>query len=129
VGNHEKPLVAGPGIIVGRKGNVGSVYWSEADFYPIDTVYFIGAEQSTLYLYYTLAHMQFISTDVAVPGLNRDFAHSRKLLVPPRKLESIFEETVVPIHKQIQSLRRFNSILARARDLLLPRLMNGEIAV
>jgi len=128
VGNHEKPLVAGPGIIVGRKGNVGSVYWSETDFFPIDTVYFIGPEQSSLYLYYALAHTQFISTDVAVPGLNRDFAHSRKLLAPPPKLKTAFEETVVPIHKQIQGLRRYNSCLVRARDLLLPPLMNGEIA-
>jgi len=129
VGTHEKPLVAGPGSVVGRKGNVGTVYWSETDFYPIDTVYFIGAKQSTLFLYYALAYTQFLSTDVAVPGLNRDFAHSRKLLVPPRKLGSIFEETVVPIHKQIQNLTRFNSVLARSRDLLLPRLMNGAIAV
>jgi type I restriction enzyme S subunit len=105
------------------------VYWSETDFYPIDTVYFIGAEQSTLYLYYALANTQFISTDVAVPGLNRDFAHSRKMLVPTRKLASVFDETVVPMHRQIQTLRRFNAVLARARDLLLPRLMSGEIAV
>jgi type I restriction enzyme S subunit len=32
VGTHEKALVKGPGIIVGRKGNVGSVYWSSSDF-------------------------------------------------------------------------------------------------
>ncbi len=38
VGSHEKALVEGPGIVVGRKGNVGSVYWVNTDFYPIDTV-------------------------------------------------------------------------------------------
>ena len=74
VGTHEKTLVQGPGIIVGRKGNVGSVYWCAKDFYPIDTVYFIVGENSSLWLYYALQHTHFISTDVAVPGLNRDFA-------------------------------------------------------
>jgi type I restriction enzyme S subunit len=39
VGSHDESLVSGPGIIVGRKGNVGSVFWSDADFYPIDTVF------------------------------------------------------------------------------------------
>jgi len=129
VGTHEKPLVAGPGIIVGRKGNVGSVYWCEDDFYPIDTVYFIDRENCSLFLYYSLLHTSFISTDVAVPGLNRDFAHSRKILTPEAKIQRVFEETVAPIHKQIHGLHKYNDSLAKARDLLLPRLMNGEIAV
>jgi len=129
IGTHEKPLVQGPGIIVGRKGNVGSVFWSEEDFYPIDTVYFIGNDKSGLFLYYSLLHTSFISTDVAVPGLNRDLAHSRQLLIAEPKLKSLFEEMVVPIHKQIYILQKYNTSLAKARDLLLPRLMNGEIAV
>jgi type I restriction enzyme S subunit len=129
VGTHEKPLVQGPGIIIGRKGNVGSVYWSEEDFYPIDTVYFIGREKSSLYLYYSLLQTSFINTDVAVPGLNRDLAHSRELLIAEGKLKSLFEETVIPIHKQIHGLKKYNETLARARDLLLTRLMNGEVAV
>lgn len=37
VGCHDKPLASGPAIIVGRKGNVGSVFWSPTDFYAIDT--------------------------------------------------------------------------------------------
>ncbi len=32
VGSHEKSLTIGPGIILGRKGNVGSVFWSSKDF-------------------------------------------------------------------------------------------------
>lgn len=129
VGTHQKASVHGPGIIVGRKGNVGSVYWSEEDFNPIDTVYFIGSDQSSLFLYYALLHTQFISTDVAVPGLNRDFAHSRRLLIPESRLGSLFKETAIPIHRQIHGLQRYNETLTATRDLLLPRLMNGEIPV
>lgn len=129
VGTHVKALVEGPGIIVGRKGNVGSVYWSDSDFFPIDTVYFIESASSSFYLYYSLLHTQFISTDVAVPGLNRDFAHSRRILLAQANMRSLFEELVTPIHAQISTIRRYNEVLSQARDLLLPRLMNGEIAV
>jgi len=129
VGSHEKALVSGPGIIVGRKGNVGSVYWCAQDFYPIDTVYFIDATTSNLYLYYALKHMHFISTDVAVPGLNRDFAYSRPLIVPADSIFRAFLETVSPIHEQLNKLEEINAKLRAARDLLLPRLMSGEIAV
>jgi type I restriction enzyme S subunit len=129
VGCHEKALVQGPAIILGRKGNVGSVYWSSKSFYPIDTVYFINAESSNLYLYYALRNMHFINTDVAVPGLNRDFAYSRPLLLPPLPLLRIFLDHVTPIRLQIDKLGELSDKLRTARDLLLPRLMSGEIVV
>lgn len=129
VGTHEKALVKGPGIIVGRKGNVGSVFWSDGDFYPIDTVYYIDSESSTFHLYHALQNMQFVSNDAAVPGLNRDFAYSRPYLEPTPRIAALFEETVTPIYEQIFKLKAYNDKLKQARDLLLPRLMNGEIAV
>lgn len=129
VGTHEKHLVQGPAIILGRKGNVGSVYWSSKSFYPIDTVYFVSPESSSLYLFYALKSMHFISTDVAVPGLNRNFAYSRPLLHPPVTLLRSFHETVEPIHAQLDKLNKTNQKLRAARDLLLPRLMSGELAV
>ena len=127
IGTHEKSLVPGPAIIVGRKGNVGSTYWSQDDFYPIDTVYFIEAKYCSIYLYHVLLNMQFINTDVAVPGLNRNFAHSRLLLVPDNKIFSLFEQHTTKIYEQINRLTKYNQTLTQARDLLLPRLMNGKI--
>ena len=129
VGTHEKSLAATPGIVVGRKGNVGSVFWCPKDYWPIDTVYFIDADTSNLWLYYALQHMHFISTDVAVPGLNRDFAYSRPLLVPEPRIFRDFLELAVPLHQQITKVGEMNDKLRVARDLLLPRLMSGEIVV
>ena len=128
VGTHEKSFAAAPGIVVGRKGNVGSVFWCPKDYWPIDTVYFIDADTSNLWLYYALQHMHFISTDVAVPGLNRDFAYSRPLLVPEPRILRDFLESAVPLHQQITKVGEMNDKLRVARDLLLPRLMSGEIA-
>ena len=87
-------MVNGPTIIVGRKGNVGSIYWSSKDCFPIDTVYYVQSENCSLRLYYALRTVPFISTDVAVPGLNRDFAHSRLILTPSSSyLKSVFSRT------------------------------------
>ena len=49
--------------------------------------------------------------------------------VTPSSLATEFEEYVDDIYRQILNLRQQNKRLAEARDLLLPRLMNGEIAV
>ena len=128
VGTHYRAWVAGPSIIIGRKGNVGSVFWSERDFHPIDTVYYVDSGHSTAYVYHALLAIQLINTDAAVPGLNRDFAHSRELLIPDTRTCSLFEEHARVIRRHIHQLTSQNDRLTEARDLFLPRLMNGEIA-
>ena len=49
--------------------------------------------------------------------------------LPPKRLLHMFDEIVSKNFKQIEVLVSQNYSLAKARDLLLPRLMNGEIAV
>jgi type I restriction enzyme, S subunit len=129
VGTHNEALVKGPAIIVGRKGNVGSVYWSEKDCYPIDTVYFIESDQCSFFLFHNLQHQNFISSDAAVPGLNRKYAYSLPIILPSRTIHTRFEEIVSAIYQQVFSLRAMNEKLKQARDLLLPKLMSGEITV
>jgi len=129
VGTNDKALVKGPGIVLGRKGNVGSVFWSTKDFWAIDTVYYIDSMSSSWYLFYALKNMHFINTDVAVPGLNRDLAYSRPLLLPSERVLYQFLEVVTPMRSQIEKLDEINTKLREARDILLPRLMSGEIKV
>ena len=40
-----------------------------------------------------------------------------------------FERQALEVHGQIDQLTRQSAVLAQARDMLLPRLMNGEITV
>ena len=129
VGYHEKPLVEGPGIIIGRKGNVGSVFWADSDFHPIDTVYYVNKEETSFFLYYALSNISFVNTDVAVPGLNRTYAYSRTIMWPNATIMEMFDSFMAPIHTQISLLKKNIDSVVKARDLLLPRLMNGVIPV
>ena len=49
--------------------------------------------------------------------------------VPPDLIAKLFGEAVEPMFEQISRLDQQNQKLTQARDLLLPRLMNGEIVV
>ena len=129
VGSHQAALIEGPAIIVGRKGNVGSIYWSPVNCWPIDTVYFVPKERVDFWLYLALPSAGFQNTHAGVPGLNRNFAYSRKLLRPSKHVRHLFNEVVEPMFAQRRTLENLNQKLAQARDLLLSRLMNGEIAV
>jgi type I restriction enzyme S subunit len=49
--------------------------------------------------------------------------------VPPPGLLKSFDDLIQPTVEQLRSLSFANQKLRQARDLLLPRLMNGELAV
>lgn len=55
--------------------------------------------------------------------------HNVELLTPSNSITKLFTEHVSPIDQQIAVLHIATSQLKQARDLLLPRLMNGEIPV
>jgi type I restriction enzyme S subunit len=129
VGSHNKRLVERNSIIVGRKGNVGSIFWAERDFWPIDTVYYIAPKNSDYFTYYAMQNVTFINTDVAVPGLNRDFAHSRELRIPDDELLADFNQKAEAFKNNVAVLTKQSSQLTAARDLLLPRLMDGRLPV
>jgi len=52
-----------------------------------------------------------------------------RVLVPPATLMTLFADFAAPCFRQIKTLHSQNQKLRAARDLLLPRLMSGEIAV
>ena len=79
VGTHDAPYVEGPGILVGRKGSVGAVHFSESPFWPIDTVYYVRrlGNDDWDYLYYLLGFLNLglLNAATGVPGLTRRDAH------------------------------------------------------
>lgn len=127
VGTHQQALVDGGSIIIGRKGNVGSIFFSAVSCFPIDTVYFINPQNASYRLFFALQDLNFISSDSAVPGLNRSYAHSLPILQPDKNTATIFEKQAKPIFEASQQLAAQNSLLSKARDLLLPKLMSGQM--
>jgi type I restriction enzyme S subunit len=65
----------------------------------------------------------------AQPNANARVLAGAEMLVPPRRLQHDFHEFVEPLVDEREVLQQQNQKLKAARDLLLPRLMSGEIAV
>jgi type I restriction enzyme S subunit len=129
VGTHVLSLTKGPGIVVGRKGNVGSVFWCDDDFFVIDIVYFVTSALPLRFLYYLFPSLNFVNSDAAVPGLSRNQAYSLEMIVPPIALLDSFCEQAEILEGQAGLLARQIQNLRRTRDLLLPRLLSGQIDV
>ena len=129
VGYHNQALVAGPAIVLGRKGNVGSVIWTDIACFPIDTVFYVESAAPLRFLYQLLQRRTFLNSDAAVPGLNRAGALSVLVAAPPSTLTIGYAERVELILSQAAKLVTTNAVLAASRDLLLPRLISGELSV
>jgi type I restriction enzyme S subunit len=65
----------------------------------------------------------------AQPNANAKVLSAAEVCVPPLNIQHFFRESVEPLMDQREVLRLQNQQLRAARDLLLPRLMSGEIAV
>lgn len=129
VGMHNTALIDKDAIVVGRKGNVGSLFFSPEPCFPIDTVFYIAPEKASYWLFLALHQLTFLNSDAAVPGLNRTFAHSLPLLTPCDEIAIAFERIVKPLYEHSQLLLKQNRQLSRARDQLLPKLLSGTFDV
>jgi type I restriction enzyme S subunit len=132
-GTHNISLVEGPGVIVGRKGTVGSLYWEDNSFYPIDTVFYIKpigeiSLEFAYYLFQTLG-LEYMNTDAAVPGLNRENVYRLEVPGFDEELLACFTDTVKSVRKIIASLLSEIYVLKKIRDTLLPILLSGELSV
>ncbi|MFJ8991614.1 restriction endonuclease subunit S [Streptomyces sp. NPDC102279] len=133
-GSHNEFLVKGPGIAVGRKGTVGTVYWSEVDFFPIDTTFYIACKSNKVsleYMYFALRGLglEYMNSDSAVPGLNRERAQSLLLRIPASEAMQEFTVEARNLFRLQRSREEENLTLATLRDALLPQLMFGRLRV
>ena len=130
-GSHNAYLVEGPGIIVGRKGSIGTIYWEDGKFHPIDTVYYVATKEEIplSYLYYLMKTLNLpsMNTDAAVPGLNRDNVYRLEVLKPTQSILNRFDNHIATIRNSIQKNNNTIVSLVGLRDTLLPKLLSGEI--
>ncbi len=114
-GTHNEHLVKGPGIIVGRKGTIGTVYYEEKNFYCIDTAFYIKPDKNYhfKYLYYLLLTLglENLNTDTAVPGLNRNRAYAQNVLLPPLPEQKAIADTLSAIDDKIELNNKINQNL------------------
>jgi type I restriction enzyme S subunit len=87
------------------------------------------------YLFFTLYQklyfdkMQQLNANAAQPGINQESLKSLRILWPSQNVIEEFNDKVESLMKLIFVLAKQNVKLREARDILLPKLMNGQIEV
>jgi type I restriction enzyme, S subunit len=90
-----------------------------------------GNKVTTEYVYCFLSGYQITGhvTGVAQPKVTQASLNRIKMRVPSATLSDTFQKSVAPIFDQIFILKSAIRNLERARDLLLPRLLDGRLSV
>lgn len=133
VGWHDRPLVEGPTIVVGRKGTVGAVHWSAAACWPIDTTFFARPHPDVpalaAYMALRRAGLAEMNSDSAVPGLNRAAALASLVASPCKRGLQDWNAAAEELAARAEAAAAENRKLAELRDALLPELLSGRLRV
>lgn len=132
VGYHKRPIVRGPGIIVGRKGSIGEITWSESDFWPIDTTFYVVLKKESVslrWLYYLLPQLRLKDLNAAtgIPGLNRNDAYAVKCYVPSIKEQTKITSILSKLDDLIQKIDQIIEQTQRLKKGLMQKLLTRGI--
>jgi type I restriction enzyme S subunit len=114
---HDTPAASGPGVILGRKGVVGSVYFVASDYWPHDTTLWIkdfhGNCHRFVYYFFKWMAPRIATMDVgsANPTLNRNHVHPIEIRWPPVSEQRAITHILGTLDDKIELNRRMNETL------------------
>ena len=85
-GSHFKAMVDPPGVVTGRYGTIGQVFFLEEAFWPLNTTLYVRDFKGNdpLFVSYLLRTIDYAtcSDKAAVPGVNRNHLHALRVTTP-----------------------------------------------
>jgi type I restriction enzyme S subunit len=112
---HFEPKVQGPGVVTGRYGTLGEVFYVKEDFWPLNTALYVCdfKGNNPRFVSYFLKTLNFLafSDKAAVPGLNRNHLHSATVRIPDVTVQRAIACILGSLDDKIELNRRMNRTL------------------
>jgi type I restriction enzyme S subunit len=122
IGFHSKHTTKGPGITIGRSGNIGTPHFYKNDFWAHNTVLYVKDFKGNYepFLYYFLKTLDFtqFNTGSAVPSLNRNHIHELFVEIPPLPEQTAIATVLSSLDNKIDLLHRQNATLEKMAETL-----------
>lgn len=132
-GRHFECKAKAPGVVTGRSGLLGSVFYVAEDYWPLNTALYIKDYKvaTPIYSFFFLKKMDLgtYNAGSAVPTLNRNHIHDQDTIIPPKDLIVKFEDFAKSFFMKMQKNIDQVRTLEKMRDTLLPKLMSGEVRI
>jgi type I restriction enzyme S subunit len=119
---HKSAKVKGPGITIGRKGTLGTVFYLKTDFWPHDTTLWVKDFHGNIpsFIYYFLKEFHFELFDVGSsnPTLNRNHIHLLATSLPPLPEQRAIASVLSSLDDKIDLLHHQNKTLEAMAETL-----------
>lgn len=129
---HDRAMVRGPGVVIGRKGQLGNAYYLEEPFWPHDTSLWVKDFHGNFPKFgaYFLRWLRLERFDAAtsVPTLNRNFVHPLPVVLPPFDEQRRIVEILRTLDEAIQKTEQVIVKLKHMKRGLLHDLLTRGIA-
>lgn len=117
-GTHSEYRAFAPGVVTGRYGTIGEVFYVEQDFWPLNTTLYVKDfhENNELFVSYLLRTIDFQSHSgkSGVPGVNRNDLHELAVARPPLPEQRAIATALSDLDALIASL---DKLIAKKRDM------------
>lgn len=133
--NFSRANSGSPAIIVGRKGSYGKVNWTDEACFASDTTFVVDERTTSHHLRWIYWLLQALELDTgsdeaAVPGLNRDNAYEREVLLPDLETQeataSFLDFEAQAVDTLIEAKQKLLGLLAeKRRTLVAEAVMRG----
>ena len=114
-GFHAAAKVQAPGIVTGRYGTLGEVFWVATPFWPLNTALYVRdfRGNNPRFLYYLLHSLDLahFNDKSGVPGLNRNDLHEIEIVHPPIEDQRAIAHVLGALDDKIEANRTLNETL------------------
>jgi type I restriction enzyme S subunit len=121
-GTHKEAKVQGPGVVTGRYGTLGEVFYISEDFWPLNTALYVQDFKGSNPRFIAFFLKQFLSgtssDKAAVPGVNRNDLHAKQVLFPDVETQEKIADVLSAYDDLIENNRRRIQLLEQSARLL-----------
>lgn len=122
IGYHNQYTTKGPGITIGRSGNIGIPKFYKDNFWAHNTVLYVkdfhGSDERFMYYFLQTVDFTQFNTGSAVPSLNRNHIHELRVFIPPLSEQKRIASILRSLDDKIDLLQRENKTLEAMAETL-----------
>ncbi|MHC6330195.1 restriction endonuclease subunit S [Escherichia coli] len=129
-GFHVEAKAKAPGVVTGRYGSIGDVFYLEQDFWPLNTSLWVkdfhGNDEK--FIYFLLSNFDFkkFSDKTGVPGVNRNDLHAVNVLLPPLSEQKKIAQILSTWDKAISVTEKLLTNSQQQKKALMQQLLTGK---
>ena len=121
-GYHNEKMADGPGVITGRYGTIGQIFYSKKAYWPLNTTLYVEdfKGNNARFVYYFLQQLDWkkYSDKSAVPGVNRNDVHQEQVSFPQLSEQKAIAAVLSSLDNKIDLLHRQNKTLEAMAETL-----------